>query len=88
MKGHNGTARTHCVPISKALRAVLDELPRHDGFVFSVNGGRSPVATGGSEDKATLAGEMLHTLRMRAKAHGEDPAKITLRRWRNHDLRR
>jgi Arm DNA-binding domain len=88
MKGRNGTARTHCVPITKALRAVLDELPRHGGFVFSVNGGRSPIATGGSEIKATLANEMLHVLRVRAKARGEDPAKVTLRPWRNHDIRR
>jgi hypothetical protein len=88
MKGRPGTARPHCVPISTALRAVLDELPRHDGFVFSVNGGRSPVATGGSEVKNVLAGEMLHVLRMRAKARGEDPTKVALRHWRNHDLRR
>jgi hypothetical protein len=88
MKGRNGAARAHSVPITKALRAVLEELPNRDGYVFSVNGGRRPVATGGSEIKATLVDEMLHVLRARALARGEDPAKIALRPWRNHDLRR
>ena len=31
---------------------------------------------------------MLHVLRERAKARGEDPDEVALRPWRNHDLRR
>jgi hypothetical protein len=90
MKGRNGTARAHVVPITKDLRKLFDGIPHGDcgDFIFSVNGGRTPVATGGSELKATLAGEMLHVLRARAKARGEDPAKVALRPFRNHDIRR
>jgi integrase len=89
MKGRNGVARTHVVPITNELRKLFDRIPRGGGdFIFSVNGGRTPVATGGSQLKATLADEMLHVLRMRAKARGEDPAEVTLRPFRNHDIRR
>jgi integrase len=88
MKGRNGAARAHLVPIVPALRKVFDELPRQGDYVFSVKGGRTPVATGGSQLKATLASETLHVLRARAKARGEDPAKVVLRPWRNHDIRR
>src|SRR5262249_54382136 len=51
-------------------------------------GGRTPVATGGSQLKAILADEMLHVLRARAKARGENPTKVELRPFRNHDIRR
>ena len=49
MKGRNGTARPHVVPITRDLRKLFDSIP-HGGsgdFIFSVNGGRTPVATGG-----------------------------------------
>jgi Arm DNA-binding domain/Phage integrase family len=90
MKGKNGKARPHAVPITTDLRKLFDSIPRGNrgAFIFSVNGGRTPVATGGSALKATLADEMLHVLRIRAKARGEDPAKVELRPWRNHDIRR
>jgi integrase len=88
MKGRHATARPHVVPITTALRKVFDELPRNGQFVFSVNGGQTPVVTGGSVIKATLAKEMLCVLRDRAKARGEDPAKVALRPFRNHDTRR
>jgi Arm DNA-binding domain len=64
MKGKNGTARPHVVPITQDLRRLFDSIPRGGGdFIFSVNGGRTPVATGGSELKAALVDEMLHVLR-------------------------
>jgi hypothetical protein len=53
-----------------------------------VKDGAAPIATGGSQLKAMLDDEMLHILRQRANARGEDPDKVTLRAWRNHDLRR
>jgi hypothetical protein len=90
MKGRNGTARAHVVPITKDLRKLFDGIPHGDcgDFIFSVNGGRTPLSTGGSELKATLADEMLYVLRTRAKARGEEPAKVGLRPFRNHDTRR
>jgi integrase len=90
MKGRNSAARAHAVPITKDLRKVLDEIPPSERgeFIFPGRGGRRPIATGGSQIKATLASEMLHVLRERAKARGEEAGKIVLRPWRNHDLRR
>jgi integrase len=93
MKGKNsgqGQARAHIVPLTPALRRVFDTVSRgtRGDFVFSCNGGKTAVATGGSQLKTMLAGEMLHILRQRAKARGEDPDKVTLRPWRNHDIRR
>jgi integrase len=90
MKGRSGRARAHAVPIAKDLRKVLNELaPGERGeFIFPGRGGGRPIATGGTAVKALLADEMLHVLRERAKARGEDPGKVMLRPWRNHDLRR
>jgi integrase len=90
MKGRNGTARPHAVPITDDLHEVLDEIaPDQRGeFIFPGRGGRRPIATGGSQIKETLADEMLHVLRARAKARGEDPSEVILRAWRTHDLRR
>jgi integrase len=90
MKGRNGTARAHAVPLTKALKRIFDSIPRGVGgdFVFSTNGGDTAVVAGAAQLKATLDEEMLHALRQRAKARGEDAEKVTLRPWRNHDLRR
>src|SRR5262249_33806137 len=38
--------------------------------------------------KAALDTEMLAILRQRAAARGQDPDKVVLRPWRNHDVRR
>jgi len=93
MKGRNsgqGQARAHIVPLTPALRKVFDAMPRGErgDYVFSVQDGAAPIAAGGAHTKATLDAEMLATLRQRAAACGEDPAKVVLRPWRNHDLRR
>jgi integrase len=82
MKGRNGKARAHAVPITRDLRKALDEIPPSERGEFIFPG------RGGTAVKALLADEMLHVLRERAKARGEDPGKIVLRLWRNHDLRR
>jgi len=90
MKGRNGAARAHVVPLTRALKSIFDSVPRGTGgdFVFSANGGHAPIVAGAAQLKATLDGEMLHALRQRAKARGEDAEKVTLRPWRTHDLRR
>jgi integrase len=93
MKGKNsgqGQARAHVVPVTPALRKVFDAVPRgtKGDFIFSVKDGAAPIATGGSQLKATLDDEMLRILRQRAKARGEDADRVALRPWRNHDLRR
>ena len=93
MKGRNsgqGQARAHVVPVTPALRKIFDSVPRgtNGDFIFSCNGGRSPVVTANANIKAILSEEMLVVLRQRAKARGEDTDKVALRPWRNHDLRR
>jgi hypothetical protein len=93
MKGRNsgqGQARAHIVPLTPALRKIFSAVRRgaRGDFVFSAKDGARPVATGGAQLKATLDDEMLHILRQRAKARGEDPDKVALQPWRNHDLRR
>ncbi len=93
MKGKNegeNQAREHVVPITPSLRKIFDGIARgtRGDCIFSCNDGATPIATGGSHIKATLDGEMLFTLRQRAKARGEDASKIVMRPWRNHDIRR
>jgi len=92
MKGKNsgqGQARAHIVPVTPALRKVFDTVPRGSkgDFIFSCLDGAAPIAPGGRV-KAKLDAEMLVILRQRAKARGEDPDKVVLRPWRNHDIRR
>jgi integrase len=89
MKGRNdGTAREHVVPLTPGMLTIVASLPRGNRgpFIFSVKGGKSPVTFNG-DHKADLNGEMLHELRVIAKARGES-GKVALVPWRNHDLRR
>jgi integrase len=90
MKGRNGEAKPHAVPITSALRKVFDGTPRGErgDFVFSCTGGATPIVAQGSSFKERLDQLMLRGLRARARARGEDPDKVTLRPWRNHDIRR
>jgi YD repeat-containing protein len=78
------------VPITAALRKVLDTVQRGErgDFVFSCDGGATPIVTRGGALKERLDRLMLQSLRERARARGEDPDKVVLRPWRNHDVRR
>ena len=90
MKGKNGEARAHVVPLTPALRKIFNGVPRgsRGDYVFSAKGGAAPIAPGTVRIKAMLDAEMLVILRQRAKARGEDADKAVLRPWRNHDIRR
>jgi hypothetical protein len=93
MKGKNSgnrQAREHRVPITSALRRLFASLPRDDQsvFVFCGRDGASPVTAGTSYARRRLDAEMLAILRQRAQARGENPAKVVLQPWRNHDIRR
>jgi integrase len=89
MKGKNGQARPHVVPITPALRKVFDTVPRGSkgDFIFSRDNGATAV-TIISRVKADLDKLMLEASRRRAIARGEDSDKAMLRPWRNHDIRR
>jgi integrase len=89
MKGKNGKARPHSVPLTADILAVLSDLPRFDRgeYLFSTTSGESPVWISDKIKKRLDAG-MLLTLRAMARKRGEDPGKVKLPAWINHDLRR
>jgi integrase len=89
MKGKNGKARPHVVPLTDDMLAILKKLPRFDrgGFLFSTTLGASPVWMS-SKAKVRIDAQMQRTLKALAWRRGEDPAKVTLPPWTNHDIRR
>jgi integrase len=93
MKGKNSgnrQAREHLVPMTSALRRLFASIPRseHSDFVFRGLKGGKPITAGTSYVRRRLDVEMLAILRQRAQARGENPAKVVLQPWRNHDIRR
>ena len=89
MKGTNAKARAHAVPLTGDMLAILDQLPRFNGgdFLFSVTGGKNPVWAS-AKIKLKLDARMLRSLRALARMRGQDPDKVKLAPWTNHDLRR
>jgi integrase len=89
MKGKNGTARPHSVPLTADILAILANLPRFDRgeYLFSARDGARPI-WGSDRAKQRLDVRMLRTLRALARQRGEDPSKVKLPAWVNHDLRR
>jgi integrase len=85
------TDTPHLVPLSDAVLAILETLPRRNGngngdFLFT-NNGRTPHHND-SAWKVRLDKEMLLTLKALARKHGEDPHSIELTPFKIHDLRR
>ena len=89
MKARPGRVRPHAVPLTNGLLALLEEVPRYGrgDFVFSTTLGRSPVWMT-SKVKERIDARMLRTLRALARRRGEDPSKVKLAPWTNHDIRR
>lgn len=87
MKGKNGKARDHVVPITDDMLALLQGLPLRKGYLFSTTSGKSPVWMNGKVKKRIDA-RMLRTLRAIARKRGEDPSDVILPPWKNHDIRR
>ena len=79
----------HVVPLTPEISAILNSLPRFKtgNYVFSTTFGKSPVWVS-DKAKRRLDAKMLLTLRALARRRGEDPSKVVLVPWRNHDLRR
>ncbi|HXB77797.1 MAG TPA: integrase arm-type DNA-binding domain-containing protein [Bradyrhizobium sp.] len=88
MKGQNGTARAHTVPLTVDMLRIIETVPMFAGgdFLFSHSAGRT-AAIMSSENKDALDARMLRTLRALARTRGDDPAAVALE-WINHDLRR
>jgi hypothetical protein len=89
MKGKNTNARAHAVPITDNLLAIIQGLPRFKkgDYLFSANFGASPVWIAGLV-KRRVDARMLRTLRALARQRGDNPAKVELAPWVNHDIRR
>jgi integrase len=88
MKGRNGKATAHIVPLTTDIRSVLDGLPRFKSgeYLFSNDFGIKPVWVT-SRVKKRLDVQMLFTIRALARLRGEDPSKVSLA-FRSHDIRR
>jgi hypothetical protein len=89
MKGENDEARPHLVPLTPDILTVLESLPlfKSGDYLFSTTFGKKPVSIG-SKIKNRIDARMLRTLKAVARRRGDDPAKVTLRNWTNHDIRR
>jgi hypothetical protein len=89
MKGREGEAREHLVPLSTTAQEIIALLPRFKNgpFLFSYCAGKRALAMT-SEIKRNLDRRMLRTLKAIARRRGEDHRAITLPNWTNHDLRR
>jgi integrase len=89
MKGKDSKAREHVVPLSTMAREVIKNLPRRNSgdYLFSYYLGETPMRMT-SKIKHDLDQRMLLTLKALARQRGEDPHKVKLVPWVNHDLRR
>jgi integrase len=89
MKGKESRARAHAVPLTDEMLAILEALPRFKSgeHLFSTTHGRVPVWMS-NKIKAKLDARIVLTLRAIARTRREDPARVTLAPWVNHDLRR
>jgi integrase len=89
MKAKNSKPRPHAVPITDNLLAILQDLPRFKkgSHLFSTTFGEKAIWLGDKIKKKADA-RMLRTLRALARRRGDDPAKVELAPWKNHDIRR
>jgi hypothetical protein len=71
------------------MLALLQTLPHFadGGYLFSTDGGKKPTWMS-SKVKQRLDQHMLRTLRALARRRGNDPRKVQLPAWSNHDIRR
>jgi integrase len=89
MKGKNSKARPHVVPLTDDMFAIVEKLPRFNSgdYLFSTTFGASPCWMT-DKVKKRIDRRMLRTLRALARKRGDDPAKVELTHWTNHDIRR
>lgn len=89
MKGKNGQARPHVVPLIQPNLDILASLPAltKGPYLFSLTGGKTPVGVG-SKVKARLDARVLRILKALARKRGQDPSTVTLEPFTNHDIRR
>lgn len=88
MKGREGMAKPHLVPLTEEMVEIFATMPRFAGgdFVFTTTAGRRPVQL--PKVKKALDALMLAELQAMATARNKDAAGVLLAPWRNHDIRR
>jgi hypothetical protein len=89
MKGDDADARPHLVPLTPDILQILETLPLFErgDYLFSTTFGKKP-AWMSDKVKKQIDARMLRTLRALARERGDDPARVELEPWINHDLRR
>jgi integrase len=89
MKGEDDEARPHLVPLTPDILQILESLPlfKKGDFLFSTTLGAKAVWVG-DKIKKEIDGRMLRTLKALARRRGDDPARVELAHWVNHDIRR
>jgi integrase len=89
MKGKNGKARPHAVPLTDGMLQIIGKLPdfREGSYLFSTTFGDTP-AWMTDKVKRRIDARMLRTLRALARLHGDHSTKVELPPWTNHDIRR
>jgi integrase len=85
MKGRNGRARSHAVPLTDRMIAIIESLPSN-GTKYLFTKGTKPHYLDDRE-KRDLDARMRLTLKALARQRGEDDY-VELLPWVNHDLRR
>lgn len=77
------------VPLSDDVLRVLESLPHFAAgdYLFSSTAGEKPV-NGFSKLKADIDRRMLRSMKAVARRRRDDPQKVVLPGWVNHDLRR
>jgi hypothetical protein len=82
-------ARSHAVPLTADIVALLETLPKFKNgtFLFSTTAGKSATWIG-TKIKKRLDSLMLEELRALAAHRGDDPTQVTLPPFINHDIRR
>jgi integrase len=76
----------HAMPITDELLEIAGFFPNRGSFLFSYDGGETPIALGHAKDR--IDEEMLKVLREIAVENGDDPEAVTMAHWVNHDIRR
>jgi hypothetical protein len=89
MKGRDGEAKPHEIPLTDDLLAILDALPENPSgpFLFSTTGGEKVLWMSGKV-KDTIDEAMLIELKALAVERGDDPSEVELEPWVTHDIRR
>lgn len=88
MKSRRGKARPHAVPLTSDTLAIVNSLPKLKGdYLFSTTYGKSPTYMS-DKVKKRIDSMVIEELSKMAEQRGDDPAKVKLAHWTNHDIRR